>query len=751
MQAQTNTAPARTHIVLVGGGHAHVTVLREFAMNPEPGVVVTLVTREIDAPYSGMLPGYVAGHYSYDECHIDVIRLAAWGGLRFIHGEVTAVDRANRRIEIAGRAPLCYDLLSIDVGITPDTASIAGAAEHALAVKPVSLFADKWRALERAALNADGPRHIAVVGSGAAGFELILAIRHRLRTAARDHGVDPEAYRYTLIGSGGLLPSHNARARKLAEHELSRQKVAFISGERVTAIGADHVVLQSGRRLATDAVLLTTNAKPSPWFRASGLPLDEQGFIAVRPTLQLTGDDDVFAAGDCATVLEHRREKAGVFAVRQGPPLTENLRLRARGRDAQPFVPQRDFLTILSAGGEHAIAARNGLAVSGGWVWRWKDRIDREFMAMFNELDGPSRTAGAVMPFGGDGDGDEMRCAGCAAKVGPVTLARALGRVSPEGRAPRDDAALIEDGSDRIRLETIDFFRAFWPEPYLFGEIAAVHAMSDVFAMGGRPTHALANIVLPYAAPSRVEDDLVQVLAGAKAAFARDGVEIAGGHSSEGAEMAAGFFVSGDVERRRLLSKRGLRPGDKLILTRPLGTGILFAGLMRTRARGYAIRDALEQMRRSNAAAARVLAEVGASAATDVTGFGLAGHLIEMLDASERCARLDLQAIPLFATVLELAQAGLASSLLAENERIDGRLEGSAAGDGATRAILFDPQTSGGLLAGVAAADAELTVAALHAAGATASAIIGEVVERQGGAAATIALDGTFALGEPCR
>ncbi|MFN3867491.1 MAG: selenide, water dikinase SelD [Hyphomicrobiaceae bacterium] len=749
MQAQSNMVPARTHIVLVGGGHAHVTVLRDFAMKPEPGVVITLVTREIDAPYSGMLPGYVAGHYSYDECHIDVIRLATWGGMRFIHGEVTAIDRANRQIEIAGRTPLSYDLLSIDVGITPDTASIAGAAEHALAVKPVSLFADKWRALEQAALQPQGPRHIAVVGSGAAGFELILAIRHRMRTAAGDHGIDAEAFRYTLIGSGGLLPSHNARARTLARKELERQSISFVSGERVTALEADHVVLQSGRRLDVDAVLLTTNARPSPWFRASGLPLDEQGFIAVRPTLQLTDDDDVFAAGDCATVLQHRREKAGVFAVRQGPPLTENLRLRARGRPARPFVPQRDFLTILSTGGEHAIAARNGLAIRGHWVWRWKDRIDREFMAMFNDLDGMSRAA-AVMPF--DGDDDAMRCGGGASKIGPVTLARALDRVAVGSAATRDDAALLDDGRERIRLETIDFFRAFWPEPYVFGEVAAAHAMSDVFAMGGQPTHALANIVLPYAEPSRVEDDLVQVLAGAKAAFARDGVTIVGGHSSEGAELAAGFFVSGEVERQHLLAKRGLRAGDKLILTRPVGTGILFAGLMRTLARGHAVNTALVAMRRSNRLASQVLAEMGASAATDVTGFGLAGHLIEMLDGSQKCARLDLQAVPLYPTVLELARAGLTSSLLAENVRVAGRLDGAAAHDPAVRAILFDPQTSGGLLAGVAAADAERVLAALHAAGVSESAIIGDVVDRiEGVAVPTISLIGSFALGEPCR
>lgn len=739
-------APARKHIVLVGGGHAHVTVVRALAMRPEPGVVVTLIGKELDAPYSGMLPGYVAGHYDYDDVHIDVVRLAAWAGVRLIHGVVTGIDRAARRVLIEGRAPLGYDLLSIDVGITPDLAAIQGADEHAIAVKPVSTFAGRWRSLEQRASREGGVLRIAVVGAGAAGYELVLAIRHRLRERAAANGLDAAAFQFTLIGSAGLLPSHNARARRLARAELRGQGVVLIENDRVTRVAAGEVMLASGAVVAADATLLTTNAGPSAWFRTSGLPVDAKGFIAVRPTLQLMDDDDVFAVGDCASVIEHPREKAGVFAVRQGPPLTGNLRLRARGLAAAPFVPQKDFLTILSSGGEHAIAARNGFAVAGRWVWRWKDRIDREFMTLFNDLS-PMMSASTSTSMGSGGS-EDMRCAGCAAKVGPMTLARALDRVAGSGAGTRDDAAIVDDGcGDHVGIETIDFFRAFWPEPYAFGEIAATHAMSDVFAMGGAPTRALANIVLPFASPSRTEEDLYQVLAGARAAFDREGVALVGGHSSEGAELAAGFFVSGRAPRGSLLTKGGARPGDRLVLTRAIGTGVLFAALMRTRARGYAIAAALERMRRSNAASKDVLVAHGATAATDVTGFGLAGHLIEMLDAARLGARLDLTAVPLLATALALAGEGIASSLLAENARLSSHLQGAAASDAATLALLFDPQTSGGLLASVPEASAAACLAALHAAGETDARIIGEVTAPVDGAAAMLALLGRLAHG----
>ena len=730
---------AATHIVLVGAGHSHVIALKSLGMKPEPGVVVTLVTREIEAPYSGMLPGFVAGHYTHEQCHIDAVRLANWAGARIIHGTVTGVDRSARRIDIDGRPPLTYDLLSIDVGITPLLDGIAGAADHGIAVKPVSTFAGRWQALAEAALKPDGPRRIVVIGSGAAGFELVLAIRHRFRTAAPAVGIDPDAFAFTLVGGSKLLPTHNARARKLARREIERQRVTLVEGDHVARVEPGAVHLASGRQIAADAALLATQAGPAKWFATSGLPRDPAGFIAVRPTLQLLDDDDVFAVGDCATVLEHPREKSGVFAVRQGPPLAENLRLRVAGMAAKPFIPQSQFLTLLSTGRQHAIAARNGLAFSGDILWRWKDRIDRAFMDKFNVLPAMAGTSS------GRGD-DEMRCAGCAAKIGPVTLAEVLDRIGGGGGgAPRDDAAIIDNGGDHLRVETVDFFRAFWPEPHVFGEIAANHAMGDVFAMGAMPTHALANVVLPFASPSRIAEDLYQLLAGAKAAFDREGVAVVGGHSSEGSELAAGFFVSGTVERGALLAKGGLRPGDRLILTRPLGTGILFAAHMRGLAGAPAIATALGAMRHSVGAAARAARPFGPTAATDVTGFGLAGHLLEMLRAAGVAAELDLSLIPLYPTVATLARAGIASSLLPENSRLATSIAGPGAPDSVVQAILFDPQTAGGLLIGVPEGQAMECLDAIRAAGADDAAVVGRVVGVYDGTGPQLRLAHAFA------
>ncbi len=733
------TPPVRRRIVLVGGGHAHVTVLRAFAMRPEPGVGLTVVAKELDAPYSGMLPGYVAGHYTLDECHIDVVRLAQRAGARLIHGTASGIDRETRRVLLEGRPPLAYDILSIDTGITPLLDGIAGAAAHAIAVKPVSSFAPRWEELRARALTPEGPRRISIVGTGAAGFELILAIRHRLRAEAPANGIDPESYRFTLVGSGVLLPTHNARAQRYARAALAEAGVTLIERDAAVAITPDTVHLASGRALPSEATLVTTKAAPPAWFAQTRLTLDAAGFLALRPTLQTVDDDDIFAAGDCATVLAHVREKAGVFAVRQGPPLTDNLRRRARGEAALPFKPQKQFLTLLALGGKAAIASRGPFAARGRWAWTWKDRIDRPFMESFAQLPG--------MGAGRENAAEHMPCRGCGAKLGPNPLAAALDRLPgpPDGLAvrdlsPRDDAAVVDLGDGKLRLETIDYFPAPWPEPYVLGEIAAQNAISDVVAKGGIPDHALVMAQVPRAAPHLQEDDLFQLMAGARAVLDAHGIALVGGHTTQGDELAVGLFVSGTVAREQLLPKRGLRAGDVLVLTKPLGTGVVLAAAMRGMARARDVAAVLAGMRQSNATAARILASHGARAMTDVTGFGLVGHLAEMLAGCGVAARLETTACPLYPGARALARAGIHSTLLPENmAHLAALAPGEEAGS-VTRALLLDPQTSGGLLAGIPAGESDSVIAELHAAGVHSATVIGGVVQATENTAGRIVL-----------
>lgn len=699
-------------IVLVGGGHAHVHVLRAFGMRPDPAVRLTLIARDLETPYSGMLPGHVAGLYARDDIHIDLQRLARATGTRLIHAEAVGLDRAAKRVLLRGRPPIAYDLVSLDTGIVPAMDAIDGAADHALPVKPIGSFLDRFDALLVRCAAPDGPRHVAVVGGGAGGVELLLSVRTRLRAAARD----PDAFTFRLVTDGDLLPGHNVAVRAAFARVLRRRGIAVTVNRRVTAVRADRLVLDDGADLPCDAALVVTAAAPPPWFRATGLALDTGGFVAVTPTLQSANDADVFAVGDCAAMIESPREKAGVFAVRQGPPLARNLRARAHDRPLTAYRPQRRYLALISTGERHAIASRGGWKAEGDWLWRLKDVIDRRFMAMYRDL--PAMVMPA-MPAD-----DDMRCGGCAAKIGPAPLAAALDRLG--GVVPRDDAAILPAPADgRLLVQTVDFFRDFVGDPYVFGQIAASHALNDVFAMGGTPHHALAIVTVPPGRASDTAETLYQVLAGAKTVLDAEDVQLAGGHSGEGAHLACGFSVTGLVAAHRVLRKAGLRPGDALVLTRPLGTGILFAADMRAQARAPWIEAALAEMCRSNRAAMAALLAHGVTAATDVSGFGLVGHLVEMLSASRVAAVLDVAAVPAYAGALELAARGIASTLLPENLANDSFVAGPLTD--AQKALLFDPQTAGGLLAGVPADRAEACVAALRDAGHAGATVIGHV------------------------
>lgn len=365
---------APKHLLLVGGGHAHVFVLEAFARRPEPDLRLTLVAKDRSSPYSGMLPGHMAGFYERDEMHIDLERLARASGATVIEDEALRIDPDARQVCLRSGKVLSYDLLSIDVGIVPDLSGIKGAVEHALAVKPIGDLLPKWDRLLAASAQPDGPRRIAIVGGGVAGICLAFASAARFRQARAE---------ITLI-SAGPSPEINAGMARRVRNALKRRGIAFLAGDPVVAVDRQGVTLANGETIAADAVLVSTHAAPPRVLREAALAKDERGFLAIGPTLQVLDRPDVFAAGDCATMLAHPRPKAGVFAVRQGPVLARNLRRALRGESLEAYAPQRDHLVLIGAGDGSAIGGRGRwLAFEGRWAWRLKDWLDRRFMRRF--------------------------------------------------------------------------------------------------------------------------------------------------------------------------------------------------------------------------------------------------------------------------------------------------------------------------------------------------------------------------------
>ena len=374
-------------IVLVGGGHSHVGVLHRFAIEPLPGARLTVICTDTDTPYSGMLPGYIAGHYRFDEVHIDLRRLAEFAGARYCRDEVVGIDRAARRVLCRRGPPVAYDVVSINIGSTPWLGEVPGAAQHAVPVKPIRRFNERWLALRDRVGRHPGRTTIAVVGAGAGGVELTLAMQYRLRRERAAQGHDPDELQFHLFcADREILATHNPRVRRTFDAILAERGVAVHRAAFVTEVEAGRLRTRSGEELAADEIVWVTQAGGAAWLRDTGLSLDERGFIRVRDTLQSETDPRVFAAGDCASMIDRPLEKAGVFAVRMGRPLAENLRRTALGEPLVHYRPQRRWLALIGTGDRVAVASRGRLYAHGALVWRWKDWIDRRFMRRFTVL-----------------------------------------------------------------------------------------------------------------------------------------------------------------------------------------------------------------------------------------------------------------------------------------------------------------------------------------------------------------------------
>jgi selenide,water dikinase len=714
--------PLTRDLVLIGGGHTHALVLRNWGMAPQPGVRVTLINPGPTAPYSGMLPGYVAGHYDRATLDIDLVRLARFAGARLILGAASGIDLCARTVAVEGRPPVGFDVLSIDIGITSDLPDLPGFSAHGVPAKPLGAFAGRWSAFREAVRVGDMPATVAIIGGGVAGVELALAAAHALRAG----GAQPVVH---LIERGPHPNGLGPRARAAVMETLGAAGIDCHFTATVARVEAGRVVLADGTALASAFTIGAAGAVPQGWLRETGLALTD-GFIEVGADLSTPGDPSVFAAGDCAHLTASPRPKAGVYAVRAAPVLAHNLRAALSGGSRHAFRPQRRYLKLISLGGKSALAERGGLALSGPWLWRLKDRIDRHFMRRFDDLprlQPPPPPKDAALGLA-DLVADKPLCGGCGAKVGGGVLRSALAALP----APRrddiltgvgDDAAVLAIGSARQVLTT-DHLRAFTEDPVAMTRIAALHALGDVWAMGARPQAALVSVTLPRMSPALLARSLAEIMQTAAATFAEAGAAVVGGHSTMGAEMVLGFTVTGLVDRPAI-GQDGARPGDALILTRAIGSGVILAAEMAGAARGEDVAALLARMQVAQGDAAAILG--AAHAMTDVTGFGLAGHLMAICRASGCGADLDAGAVPLCAGALDLAGRGHRSALLAANQAdapLDpGRQAGSPLVD-----LLHDPQTAGGFLAAIPAAEAGALLSLLRAAGHDA-ARIGTVTE----------------------
>lgn len=727
--------PILADLVFLGGGHANIAAIKSFGMRPIPGLRLTIVTSDIRTTYSGMLPGYIEGVWQDEDIHIDLAHLAQFAGARLIVAHCKGIDADKKTLLFDERPPLHFDLLSINIGGQPNLKAIEGAENHMIPVKPITKFQTSFEALLKAGL----PKKIAVIGGGAAGSELALAINKRWH----NHGITPDITLYSR--SKRLLPQMSSRAAHLMLTALYDAGIKLQLGRSVWKI--EKTVLYFGPKIDKvekvkrtsktydtqqktgtirvhenyDACFLVSAVCPPSWLSSSTLSLDNSGFISVHPTLQSTSHPHIFAAGDVATIIGSLRPKAGVFAVRAGRILAKNLRKQLFGWRLTKWKAQKRYIAIIGTSDGNAIASWGPIGFKAGIFLRLKQWIDIRFMAKYQNLKMPAIQPPAPFPGIGSNPDKKLndpafsayRCLGCSAKAGHNVLETAIENAINIARAAGADPTFLPDNdivSDTSEIEgppanhhlvqSVDMVSEIVSDPYMMGRIAAVHALSDMYASLAKPTSALAVINLPEASLAIQTNQLTQILSGAMMALSEAKVKLDGGHTSEGGTLSIGFSITGHAPNDT--SATAIQGDTVLILTKPLGTGVIMAANMQLIAGAHWVEAAIKEMAKSNQQAASLFSNANVIAATDITGFGLARHAMNLSKrvGAQGCI-LNLPDLPLLPGAAQLFASGVRSSLHEQNREavvIVPHIPCETAALSARVESLFDPQTSGGLL-----------------------------------------------------
>ena len=360
----------RTQIVFVGGGHTHALVMHALRSRPLPNTDLTVINPGKTAPYSGMLPGFVAGHYQLRELEIDLKRLSKDIGARLIDGRAVGMNPDKKTVVLEDGTELPYDLASVDVGITTEMAQLPGFASHGVPAKPLATFAARWDSFRATA----GNKSVVIIGGGIAGAEISMAMAYALRAHTG-------SVKVTVIDRGKVLSTNSMTAQMKVRKEMMKNGVDIVEHANVQSVTENGVVLANGDTIDANFIVGAAGVTPHGWIGDTGLSLHE-GFIVVNECLQ-SSSRDVFAVGDCVHLAFDPRPKAGVFAVRQAPILLENLRRNSSDDPLLSYDPQSDYLKLVSLGGKKAFGEKSGWGFSGRLVWRLKNHIDQSFMQQF--------------------------------------------------------------------------------------------------------------------------------------------------------------------------------------------------------------------------------------------------------------------------------------------------------------------------------------------------------------------------------
>ena len=701
------------HLVLIGGGHAQIAVLKSLAMKPIEGLQITLITDVLMAPYSGMLPAHLEGLWSFDEMHIDLARLASFAGADIITSPVRAIDGMAKIIFIKDRPPMRYDICAINAGAVPSIEDIKGADKHAIAVKPIAHF------LAKLPQAIEDNTNINIIGAGVAGIEIAFALHKRFNAQPIDIHV--------FSRSKTLLAKMPPKAGIIIDRLAKERGINLHYDVEIQQIDDTDLIAKDGKAYPSGLNLIVTGVKAAPFVSSLSDGLNNDGFISVDTSLQSPVYEGLFACGDVASIIGHAREKAGVFAVRAGAILAQNIRRAIYDKKLLKWTPQKHYLALIGTSDGKALAVRNGMVHHHKMWFHLKQKIDLEFMNKFNNLPEMTKQKPAMLPYYQKAGYDQtdaifkdMRCAGCAAKASASLLQDALNQAREHAVAlgadeqflpPLDgvleDASLTPALNEPLR-HSFDSLNEMISDPFIFAQIAVNHALSDLYVSGAVPLYAQAHINLEEASHARQLDKATHILTGSLLALSEASTKLIGGHTSQSIAASIGFAVMGKQLYETLPLEEGV--DYAIITTKKLGIGIGLAAHMRQKLSAHGYKMMIDEMLMSNQKAAYACFEAGAIAITDITGFGLARHLMNLISAlpSSLAGTIHLSQLAHFDETESQIKKGIESSSFAQNSNaLDSVFVTTSAKTDWRASLLYDPQTSGGICAIVKADKAD--------------------------------------------
>ena len=693
---QIEEIPITNDLVLIGGGHSHLSVLMKLSKKPINGNRITLITNEIDTPYSGMIPGYIEGIYSWRDSHIDLYRLCLKLNVRFIHAEVERVSAYEKEIYFKDRPKIKFDVLSINTGIQSNNREIKGAAKYCLPVKPISKLTNNL-------LNKiTNFKSIAFIGGGAGSVELALAIKKRFLNINQD-------IKITIItGKRGLLSTFPQKTKLTSLKTLEKFKIDIIEYKRVLEVKPKQIILSDKSMLKIDKAILSTNSMTPKWLAKSDILLTKDNYILVNTSFQ-TNYKYVFASGDVIDFNNQNLKKAGVFAVRSGKPLAINIRKFILGKKLVEYKFNKNYLALIGTSKRSAIATKYNLTFNSRFFFYLKKYIDQNFIKKFSDF--KIRKKFTLEALKTDvlnifvkhkekitDKNDIMQCKGCAAKVPLNALKQAL----PKDIVSTSEDAVSVPGHPEL-YQTVDMISSIITDPFLLGKIAANHSISDMVSINSKITSAMMILQLPLSKTEINSRDLEQVLLGANEIFKTIDCPLIGGHTMIGKDKdpIIGFSILGQKQKKIKIMKnrRKIKTKDLLILTEKIGSGLIFAGINNYLIDSYFQIDVIKQMIKGNLNFGKISNHLNILSMTDITGFGLANHLLNLIkrDNSKTGLTIYPNKIPLFEGVNECLNKDIKSSLFKSNYDIAQKDIIYKRDKSKLDNILYDPQTVGGI------------------------------------------------------